>query len=426
MYRLESKLCEIRLLQAESARLMAEAIEAYKWPEELPIPSDPDEYGASEIDGVDFGEDFALEWACLQGCSQTGARCQITELMLLAQQLPLCWQRVVSGQAPLWQGQKVAAACYGLDPKDYGVVDVQASQGLGLVSPGRLFKLIDVAVMRIKAFEPDPVPVAPERCVRTGGDKQDPLTGWIYARLDRADTLFLEAIIERIADELAAKGDTASKDRLRAKALGMLSNPGAVIDLIGLPSLRGMMNPPEDEAQKQALVKACSQLAGAFTPKTQVYVHLHADTLQQARELARVENIGPVLVGQVKQLTQASVVKLTPVVHVGGAGEVVDMYETPIRIKDQVMLRDVYDVAPWSSIPSRLCDMDHTIPYEPGVDGQTRVDNLGSLSRRFHRAKTLAGWQLEQPSSGVFIWETPAGQRFQVDKNGTHRLPRRE
>jgi len=119
-------------------------------------------------------------------------------------------------------------------------------------------------------------------------------------------------------------------------------------------------------------------------------------------------------------------VKLTPVVHVGGAGETVDMYETPLRIRNQVILRDPYDVAPWSSTLSRNCDVDHTIPFEPGVVGQTRADNLGPLSRRYHRAKTLAGWQLEQPDLGVFLWETPTGQRFQVDKTGTHRLPSRE
>ncbi|MCL2465269.1 MAG: hypothetical protein FWF28_09410, partial [Micrococcales bacterium] len=72
------------------------------------------------------------------------------------------------------------------------------------------------------------------------------------------------------------------------------------------------------------------------------------------------------------------------------------------------------------------CDLDHVDPFKPGVPGQTRPDNLGPLSRRFHRAKTVAGWQLHQPSPGVFIWETPAGQRFQVDKNGTQQLPRRE
>jgi len=167
-------------------------------------------------------------------------------------------------------------------------------------------------------------------------------------------------------------------------------------------------------------------LTTAFIPKTQIYVHLHADTLTNPDQLARVEKIGPVLVDQVKQLTQATNVKLTPVIHVGGAGETVDDYTIPTRIRNQVILRDPYEVAPWSSTEARGLDLDHTIPFQPGQPGQTRADNLGPLSRRYHRGKTLAGWQLDQPEPGVFIWQTPTGQRFQVDKNGTQRLPRRE
>jgi len=198
-----------------------------------------------------------------------------------------------------------------------------------------------------------------KRFVHTGGDKVDPLTGWVSARLDRADAIFLEAIISRIADELASKGDTSNQDQLRAKAMGMLSSPAAVVELIGLPTIRGMLNPPTTDDEKQALADACAKLTSAFTPQTQVYVHLHADTLYEADELARVEAIGPVLVDQVRKLTGGTIVKLMPVVHVGGAGEAVDMYETPVRIKNQVILRNHYDASPWSSIPSRRCDMDH-------------------------------------------------------------------
>jgi len=174
------------------------------------------------------------------------------------------------------------------------------------------------------------------------------------------------------------------------------------------------------------MIAQADKLVAVFTPKTQVYVHFHADTIEDADALARSEKIGPLLVDQVKLVTGATNVKMTPAIHVGGAGEVVDMYETPTRIRDQVLLRDPYDVAPFSSRLSRGCDMDHTVEFQPGKRGQTRPDNLGPVSRRFHRAKTHGGWQLRQPRAGVFIWETPAGQCFQVDNTGTHRLARRE
>jgi len=367
-----------------------------------------------------------LEWACAHGCSETSARYQIGDTMILAEQLPECWQRITQGRAPLWQGQKVAAACDGVNPNDYWLIDLQINASLGVLGPTRLYNLIDAV---IKRTDPDRARRQAEtrsRCVNTGGDKLDPLTGWLSARLDRADTIFLEAIIQLIADTLAANGDTTNLDRRRAKALGLLSSPAAVIELIGLPTLRGMLQPPETEHDKQTLTEACTQLKPAFTPKTQIYVHLHADTITDANQLARVEKIGPILISQVKQLTHTTTIKLTPVIHVGGAGEIVDMYETPTRIRNQVLLRDPYEIAPWSSTQSRGLDLDHTNPYQPGVTGQTSAENLGPLTRRFHRAKTLAGWQLDQPTPGIFIWQTPAGQQFQVDKNGTQRLPRRE
>ena len=88
MYHLESKLCEIRLLQVEAAKLMEQAIQAYKWPVELAVPTDPDEYGTTLIAGQSFGQDFPLEWACAQGCSQTSAYNQIADTMVLIQKLP--------------------------------------------------------------------------------------------------------------------------------------------------------------------------------------------------------------------------------------------------------------------------------------------------------------------------------------------------
>ena len=44
----------------------------------------------------------------------------------------------------------------------------------------------------------------------------------------------------------------------------------------------------------------------------------------------------------------------------------------------------------------------------------TRPDNLGPLSRKVHRAKTHGGWQLDQPSPGVFLWRSPLGFGYLV------------
>jgi len=424
--RLDLKVRELERLEAEVAVLTAEAIEAYEWPIEIPLPATCDTYGASAIGGVHYGEDLILELAAVFGCSAGAAAKQVYEVSTLVQRLPQCWQVVAQGQAPLWQARKIAAACDGLDAQGWELVDRQVWGALGSVGSRRFFQLVEAAV---EAADPEHARHKSEvraRYVTTGADEHDRLTGWLSARLDRADSIFLEAMVQRIADALAAQDDTGSDDERRAKALGMLANPAAVVKLVGLPTLRGLDPELRTEEFRQVMIEQFDKLAAPLTPMTQVYVHFHADTIEDANALVRSERIGPLLVDQVKQVTGSTNVRLTPAVHIGGAGEVCDMYETPTRIREQVLLRDPFEIAPFSSRLSRGCDIDHTKEFRPGRRGQTRADNLGPLGRRFHRAKTHGGWELTQPRAGVFIWKTPAGLGFQVDNTGTHRLARRE
>ncbi|MCL2489954.1 MAG: hypothetical protein FWF36_04405 [Propionibacteriaceae bacterium] len=162
------------------------------------------------------------------------------------------------------------------------------------------------------------------------------------------------------------------------------------------------------------------RLLRAERPRTQVYVHMGVDTLNTKQGVVRVEKLGPALVSQLGQILGNSQIKLAPVIHVGGAERPLDGYEIPDRLAEQVVLRDRYEVFPYSSREARGLDLDHTAAWRPGRAGQTRASNLGPLSRRAHRAKTHCGWQLAQPTPGVFQWTTRWGQVFTVDPNGTH------
>ena len=46
-----------------------------------------------------------------------------------------------------------------------------------------------------------------------------------------------------------------------------------------------------------------------------------------------------------------------------------DSYEIPNRIRQQVILRDGFEVFPFSSRPARGQDLDHTSPYRRGARG---------------------------------------------------------
>ncbi|MFZ2165247.1 MAG: hypothetical protein WAV45_07265, partial [Propionibacteriaceae bacterium] len=93
-------------------------------------------------------------------------------------------------------------------------------------------------------------------------------------------------------------------------------------------------------------------------------------------------------------------------------------------------LRNPVEVFPFSSRNSGRCDLDHTSPYrhaqrKPAAktpsSPQTRASNLGPLSRKVHRAKTLGAWTITQPTPGTFSWTSPMGLTYTVDRTGTTR-----
>ena len=62
--------------------------------------------------------------------------------------------------------------------------------------------------------------------------------------------------------------------------------------------------------------------------------------------------------------------------------------------------------------PPRRCDQDHTTDYRHG--GLTTAADLGPLCRHDHSLKHGAGWTLEQPTTGRFVWTSPLGGRYEV------------
>ncbi len=106
-----------------------------------------------------------------------------------------------------------------------------------------------------------------------------------------------------------------------------------------------------------------------------------------------------------------------------------DSYRIPDDMRLAVEERNPFDVFPYGTKPSRSCDLDHTIPFDhqnAAGAGQTRLSNLGPLSRYTHRLKTHGGWRLTQPEPGVFRWESPLGYRYLVTPQGTIRIRRPE
>jgi hypothetical protein len=395
-------------LEAEDAQVLAEVVDAYTWPDDLPVTDRMDQYRPETIDGRRYGEDLSAELAVAGQMSETAARHLVYQVVTLRGTLPACWTKVIGGQAKLWQAGKIADACDGLDAEQCATVDKMVSRRLGAVGYRPLTRTLHAAVTLADPQGARKIAkLAAPRFVRTSGDPEDPMVGWLDARLDRPGLLDLAATIRYLATRLAQGGDTdVPTDELQARALLLLANPAAAAQFMELDA--GVPGPTP---------------AGADAT---VYVHVCADTIDDPDAIARVEGYGPLLLDQIAALTQAATVKLTPVIHLGADTISIDAYEIPDRIREHVILTDPTDRFPWSNIESRHLDLDHVKPYRPGKPGQTTPGNLAPLSRHAHRAKTHAGWRFEQPRPGTYLWITPAGQRIQVDHTGSHTLPLRD
>ena len=162
-------------------------------------------------------------------------------------------------------------------------------------------------------------------------------------------------------------------------------------------------------------------------PRAIIYVHLSEEALTAGNGVARAEDVGPVLLTRLRTLLgQRCTINLKPVIDLPAGHTPVDSYEIPARMREQLQLRYPADVFPYAAAVSRRIDIDHTIAYlkpdKGGPPGQTRIGNLGPHTRRNHRYKTFAAWQVRQPEPGTWLWRSPHGRIYLVNATGTHPL----
>jgi hypothetical protein len=228
----------------------------------------------------------------------------------------------------------------------------------------------------------------------------------IHIRTEAPNAIWFEATVDRLADSLGALGDPSSKDVRRARAIGVIAHPQQALEL-----LDGAAPPATPTARAKAVLN----------------VHIAADSVAGAGDnpVARVEDLGPATLQQVKDWLGRCDVTVRPVLDAAGVAPV-DGYEIPDRMREAVHLTIPADAFPYASSTSRRTDLDHTVAYLPpahgGPPGQTAIGNLAKLTRQHHRIKTHGRWQVTQPYPGVLVWKSPHGRMYLVDQTGTRRL----
>lgn len=218
----------------------------------------------------------------------------------------------------------------------------------------------------------------------------------VFAQLSAKDAIDLDVAVDAIADTLPADPSQArDRDHRRAAAVGVLARQAFGQDPLPTHTLVVHVN-----ATDPALPSLSDQTVDG---------------------VAAVERWGNLLTTQLPEFLSGSRVVVRPILDPAGLGPI-DAHDPSEAMRLALAARNPVEVFPFGAKPAWLCDVDHTRSYVPGCPGQTRLDNLGPLSRRAHRAKTHAGWIVTQIQPGTFVWNSPHGYRYLVTPKGSVRL----
>ncbi len=380
-------------------------------------------------DGTPFAGEFAAaELGVLLGRSHVAAATLMADALDVRHRLPKLWAELTAGHVRVWQARHVASRtrATGLSLAQAREVDETTTPYLASLPWGRFLELLEA---RIIAADPEAAEARREaaeleRFVVTGQSNEHGLKT-LVAKATAGEVIYLVAMVDRIAEVLLQHGDTDPVGARRSKALGILGHPARALAL--LQSAGG------DQVSTGSLRDASSLgSSGQATelPAATLYVHVSRESMETESGVARMEGVGPITIGQASEFLRHSHVTIKPVIDLD-ADRPVDCYEVPDRLREQMHLRSPASAFPCSSATGRRMDLDHTKPHvstgstsdTTGPPSQTRIGNLGKLSRFEHRIKTHGrGWRHRQPEPGVHHWRTPTGYQFTVDHTGTHRV----
>ncbi len=428
--------------EAEELRLVAAYCDACNWVEPSEQPGAED-LVARGSDGTPLVAEFAhLELCGVLGISPIAAADLMRDVLNLRYRHPFLWGQALGGDTRAWVARKISAMCMGLPLEAALALDCELGEAPITLPWSRVEKLVTglIAAVQPEIAELKRADVLASRYVRLG--KLDAATGTrhLIAKTDATQALFFNAMVQRIADILGEQGDKAGNDERRSKAIGLLASPAHALQMLQRAAQPSDDREAEaDDSSEPAVDPHYLQghLCGQVTvpprkllPKAVLYIHLAEETLREGG-VARVEGIGPIELTSLRGILGQCQVKVQPVIDLNSMPPV-DAYEVPRRMREALTLRNPYEVFPFSSYDSRHLDADHSDPYrwtsaEGGPPpGQTRLGNLGPLSRTVHRAGTHGGFEVKQIGPDWFVWKTRLGLRYLLSPGAFVRLPDKE
>ena len=180
----------------------------------------------------EVSEYCAAELGALQSTGMAAARALIADALDLRYRLPRLWDRVLTGGVRAWQARKIAEQTRALTWEACADVDHALSDFVDMMPWPRFATLLSATILQA-----DPAAAAQrvERARVTQDvfsfDSEDGLKT-IIAKAAAGDAIWFMATVNRIADILAAEGDTDPIGARRARAIGILAQPAEALRLL--------------------------------------------------------------------------------------------------------------------------------------------------------------------------------------------------
>ena len=389
----------------------------------------------------EVSEYCAAELGVLQGTGIMAARSLIADALDLRYRLPRLWGRVLTGGVRAWQARKIAEQTRPLSWEACADIDHALSDFVGMMPWPRFATILSATVL-----EADPA-LAAERAERArtaqdvfSFDSEDGLKT-VVAKAAAGDAIWFLATVNRIAEILAARGDTDPMGTRRARALGILAQPAEALRLLiehqhdrtdqPNESTEPELEPDVDTDDHRSLSMAPPPDfdAKAARPRAVLHFHLSEAAVGTGHAIVRPEDGGPLTFAELVEFLGRTgcQVRIQPLLDPTEIAPI-DGYEVPQRLRAAVRVRQVADVFPFGTCVSPQMDLDHTERYVAmdygGPPGQTQLGNLGPMGRPSHRAVTHGGWDKHQPEPGYFVHRSPNGYVYLVTNQGTLALGR--
>ncbi|MDQ4011866.1 MAG: HNH endonuclease [Actinomycetota bacterium] len=377
--------------------------------------------GAGESQAHDSA---VAEVGLMLAASARTAACRVGDAWSLCTRLPATLAALEAGRITLAKARVIDTETLNLSSDHTAAVEEQVLAKARQQTPGQLRAATRRAVL---SADPAAAQKRAERARRERGVRMWPEPdgmATLCAYLPAADAVGVYAVLDEYARRAGFAGDERSMDARRGDAL---------VDLVLAPTgfsseVTSQHTTPEpssnsgttgDDTQPcatnpvgcQCECGRCRRGGGVDVRITIPYTAL----LGADDQPGEIAGYGPIPAAVARDLAAGGTWRR--ILTDPASGRPVDYgttcYRPPQHLTGLVITRDQTCQFPGCRVPAHLCDIDHSIPYNPADGtGPTSEFNLGPRCQGHHQVKQTPGWSVTQHSDGCTTWTTPTGHIY--------------